>query len=35
MAFAAEESRLNGGRVIEMDEYRVRIEGEVAAEEAS
>jgi predicted dehydrogenase len=35
MAFAAEESRLDGGRVIDMDEYRARIEGEVAAQEAS
>jgi hypothetical protein len=33
MAFAAEESRLNGGRLIDMDEYRARIEAEVAAEE--
>jgi predicted dehydrogenase len=33
MAFAAEESRLNGGALIDMDEYRVRIEAEVAAEE--
>ncbi len=33
MAFAAEESRLNGGRVIDMDEYRTRIEKEVADQE--
>jgi predicted dehydrogenase len=33
MAFAAEESRLNGGQVIEMDEYRARIEREVMAQE--
>ncbi len=30
MCFAAEESRLNGGRVIEMEEYRKRIEAEAA-----
>jgi predicted dehydrogenase len=35
MAFAAEESRLDRGRVIEMAEYRARIEAEVAAEEPS
>ena len=29
MAFAAEESRLQGGKVIDMDEYRARIEAEV------
>jgi predicted dehydrogenase len=33
MAFAAEESRLNGGKLIDMDDYRTRIENEVAAEE--
>jgi predicted dehydrogenase len=33
MAFAAEESRLNGGVLIDMGEYRARIEAEVAAEE--
>ena len=33
MAFAAEESRLNGGALIDMDEYRTRIEAEVAATE--
>jgi hypothetical protein len=33
MAFAAEESRLNGGTTIDMDAYRARIEAEVAAEE--
>jgi len=33
MAFAAEESRLNGGQVIDMAEYRARIEAEVTAEE--
>jgi predicted dehydrogenase len=33
MAFAAEESRLNGGVVIDMDRYRARIETEVAATE--
>jgi predicted dehydrogenase len=33
MAFAAEESRLHGGRLIDMDEYRARIEREVAARE--
>jgi predicted dehydrogenase len=32
MAFAAEESRLNGGVLIDMSEYRARIEAEVAAE---
>jgi predicted dehydrogenase len=32
LAFAAEESRL-GGRVVDMDEYRARIEDEVAAAE--
>jgi predicted dehydrogenase len=35
MAFAAEESRLNGGRLIDMDAYRERIESEVAAQETS
>jgi len=34
MAFAAEESRLNGGRTIDMDAYRQRIESEVAQNEA-
>ena len=34
MAFAAEESRMKGGQVIDMDEYRARIEAEVAAREA-
>ncbi len=34
MAFAAEESRLNGGQVIDMDEYRARIEEQVVAQEA-
>ena len=33
MAFAAEESRLKGGTLIDMDEYRARIEAEVAAQE--
>jgi predicted dehydrogenase len=33
LAFAAEESRLNGGQVIEMDAYRARIEAEVVAQE--
>jgi len=33
MAFAAEESRLNGGLLIDMAEYRARIEAEVAAQE--
>jgi hypothetical protein len=33
MAFAAEESRLNGGQLIDMGEYRARIEAEVAAQE--
>ena len=33
MAFAAEESRLNGDQVIDMDAYRSRIESEAAAEE--
>jgi predicted dehydrogenase len=31
MAFAAEESRLAGGTLIDMDTYRARIEAEVAA----
>jgi predicted dehydrogenase len=35
MAFAAEESRLNGGVVIDMEEYRARIETEVAAAEGT
>jgi predicted dehydrogenase len=35
MAFAAEESRTNGGRAIDMAAYRARIEAEVAAEEGS
>jgi len=30
LAFAAEESRQNGGKVVEMDEYRQRIEREVS-----
>jgi hypothetical protein len=33
MAFAAEESRLNNGAVIDMDEYRTRIEKQVAGTE--
>ena len=33
MAFAAEESRLNGGQLIDMAEYRARIEAEVAVQE--
>ena len=33
MAFAAEESRLAGGTLIDMDAYRARIESEVAAHE--
>ena len=33
MAFAAEESRLNGGTLIDMAEYRARIEAQVAAQE--
>jgi predicted dehydrogenase len=33
MAFAAEESRLNGGQVVDMEVYRARIEAEVAATE--
>jgi hypothetical protein len=33
MAFAAEESRLNGGAPIDMAEYRARIEAQVAAQE--
>jgi predicted dehydrogenase len=33
MAFAAEESRSKAGQVIEMDEYRARIEAEVIAQE--
>jgi predicted dehydrogenase len=33
MAFAAEESRLSGGKLIDMGEYRARIEAEVAAQE--
>ena len=33
MAFAAEESRLNGGVLIDMGEYRARIEAEVTAQE--
>jgi hypothetical protein len=35
MAFAAEESRLAGGKLIDMRAYRTRIEAEVAAGEAS
>ena len=35
MAFAAEESRLNGGKLIDMDEYRARIEAQVVAQERS
>jgi predicted dehydrogenase len=31
MAFAAEESRLQGGALIDMDEYRARIEAQVVA----
>jgi predicted dehydrogenase len=33
MAFAAEESRLEGGKLVDMDVYRARIEAEVAAQE--
>jgi hypothetical protein len=33
MAFAAEESRLKGGTLIDMAEYRARIEAQVAAQE--
>jgi predicted dehydrogenase len=33
MAFAAEESRLHGGKLIDMDAYRARIEAEVSARE--
>ncbi len=33
MAFAAEESRSKGGQVIDMGEYRARIEAEVVAQE--
>jgi predicted dehydrogenase len=33
MAFAAEESRLHGGRLIDMETYRARIEAEVSARE--
>ena len=33
MAFAAEESRLNGGALIDMDKYRAQIEAEVVAQE--
>jgi predicted dehydrogenase len=33
MAFAAEESRLHGGQLIDMDAYRARIEAEVSARE--
>lgn len=33
MAFAAEASRLNGGALVNMAEYRARIEAEVAAQE--
>jgi hypothetical protein len=33
MAFAAEESRLDGGKAIDMDEYRARIEAEVVEQE--
>ena len=33
MAFAAEESRLNGGALIDMAEYRARIEAQVADQE--
>jgi hypothetical protein len=35
MAFAAEESRLQGGALIDIAEYRTRIEAQVAAEEES
>ena len=34
MAFAADESRLNGGALIDMAEYRARIEAQVAAQES-
>jgi hypothetical protein len=33
MAFAAEESRLNGGALIDMAEYRARVEAQVADQE--
>ena len=33
MAFAAEESRLNGGMLVGMEAYRARIEAEVVAQE--
>jgi predicted dehydrogenase len=33
MAFAAEESRLEGGKLVDMGAYRARIEAEVAAQE--
>jgi hypothetical protein len=33
VAFAAEESRLSGGTLIDMAEYRARIEAQVAAQE--
>jgi len=33
MAFAAEESRLNGGGLVDMSEYRTRIEAQVANQE--
>jgi hypothetical protein len=35
MAFAAEESRLAGGKLIDMRAYRARIEAEVAGQEVS
>jgi hypothetical protein len=35
MAFAAEESRLEGGKLIDMRAYRARIEAEVAGQEVS
>jgi hypothetical protein len=31
MAFAAEESRLQGGKIVDMDEYRARIEAKVSS----
>jgi predicted dehydrogenase len=34
MAFAAHESRMQGGKLIDMDAYRTRIEAAVAAQEA-
>jgi hypothetical protein len=35
LAFAAEESRLNGGAVVDMATYRRRIEAETNAREAA